>query len=401
MKACLHDYCDNWKKVLPEFVEAKLSLDPERSPIFDFGPIFDAYPLLKYTLTNFLIHAAQMRGTDEERSLLAEFHEEGHGVIKASRDPEKDNEYYTIFGLWCHLNNCLQGLMIYGPSVTLMHVLAQFNMSEYLSWGLKQGWNYKVKTKSHQTALHWAAYYGSEQAAKVLLEQSVDDEITFFLNTSQSKDSYHVWLTYVGYRERDYRRSALHIAAAKGNVKVVTLLLSFKNELGEKLQEYRNLAILNSAWDKHLNSIEWNIPTVLEHAVEGNHATVVETLLEHGADWKLHSGSQSPLQLAMRLAKDEITLKPTTKAIVRMLKAAAFAVLDNASSLEYEAISYDKLFEATKIEIDFSGVTETQIAIPKLLMSNELCQSDSRLTWFHLPANNVSCYFTKNLQANS
>lgn len=409
LKAYLPDYRNKWKKVLPEFVEAKLSLDPERNPLFDFGPIFKSYPFLKYTLYNLFIHAARMRGTDEERGLLAEFHEQGHGVIKASKYPWEDHEQYTIFGVWCHLNNCLLGLRIYGPSVTLMHVLAQFNMSEYLSWGLKRGWNYKVKTESDQTTLHWAAYYGSEQVAKVLLEQTFDDEIDVFWKPTQNKDPFYVWSTYIGYRECDYMRSALHLAAAKGNVNIVTLLLSFKEELKEELRKIlhgmlpiakinEDTLTIDSAWDQYLNSIEWKVPTVLEHAVEGHHATVVEKLLEHGADWRLHSGPQSPLQLAMRLAQDEATLRPATKTIVRMLKAAAFAVLDNASSLEYEAISYDKLFEATRIDINRSGVTRTQIAIPELLSSHELCKGNSQqLTWYHLPANNVSCYSTKNL----
>jgi hypothetical protein len=80
-----------------------------------------------------------MRGTGEEERPLADFYEERGRNLPANGDSEQDKEHCSLLGMWCHLNNCLEGLKIYGPSVTLLHVLARYNMSQYLSLGLKQG----------------------------------------------------------------------------------------------------------------------------------------------------------------------------------------------------------------------------------------------------------------------
>lgn len=83
----------------------------------------------------------------------------------------------------------------------------------------------------------------------------------------------------------------------------------------------------------------------------------------------------------MRLAQDEITLRPATKAIVRMLKGAAFAVLNNANSLKSNALSYDRIFEATRSQINgFNYETRIQIPITDLLKTDAEYQSNSELT---------------------
>lgn len=424
LKGFVPDYRDKWKKLLPAFSDTQLSLGPEDIPPVDCNPIFISHLLLEYTVQNLFDHAAQLRNLGEGENFLAELDEGGGRHDLTNRNFGQDNEPFSLLQIWCHLNNCLQGLRVYGPSVTLLHVLAKYNMSQYLSSGLKQGWAYKVKTKNNQTALHWAAFYGSEQAANLLIERSFDDELSFFLNNeAQHKGSYSAWSSYVGRHEYDYGRSALHIAAAKGHLGIVTLLLSFHPRLREKVEKElpktleKNgvndeedikqalstaLLKLDTAWNKHLNYAGCG-STALHLAVEGHHPDVVETLLHHGADWRRYDANDvSPLQLAMRLAQDEITLRPATKAIVRMLKGAAFAVLDNAKSLTSKAFLCDKLFEATRVQVNgFNYETRIQIPITDLLKTGDKYQSNSELTWFHLPSNNVCFLLLKNLRARS
>lgn len=299
LKKFVPEYRDKWKKFLPALSDTQLYLEPEDIPPVDCYPIFNSHPLLKYTVQNIFDHAAQLSNMSEGESFLAEFYEGRGRHDLANRDSGQDNEPCSLLEIWCRLNNCLQGLRVYGPSVTLLHVLARYNMSQYLSSGLKRGWAYKAKTGNNQTALHWAAFYGSEQAANLLIERSFDDELSSFLdNETQNKGPFYAWSEhYVGYLTNDYNQSALDIAAPKGHVGIVSLLLSFHPRLREKVEKeipkklekngvndkegikqalLTALLKLDTAWNEHLNYTGYG-PTVLHLAVEGHHADIVET----------------------------------------------------------------------------------------------------------------------------
>ncbi|RAK75233.1 uncharacterized protein BO72DRAFT_181849 [Aspergillus fijiensis CBS 313.89] len=397
LKEFLPDYRDQWKDSLPPFVGGRLFQEPKpRSTQVSFDQIFKGYPLLDYTVRYLFKHAREAQHSDDLQNL------------------ETSEDGCTLLAVWGHLQNCLQGIEIYGPSVTLQHVFARYNMSEYL----KRYKSLEVKTESAQTILHWAAFYGSEEVVGLVINRTVETQLEVLLQSSRKKHLTGTRCLYFACRESEDGMSALDIAVQKGHVDIVNLLLSFRDRLEkrsdvDKVQKKWRLRQpegfpldyassmrreLYAAWETHLNdNTQGRIPA-LHRAVKQRLPVIVKKLLGHGADWRVQSESLTPLQLALRLAQDENPLHPATKTVVRILKLEAFAVLDNATCLDSEMEPVDRLYEATVNHIDGRDLLRSEvpipelfngITIPELLKVNGVDQTGWRSTWIHLPANNM------------
>ncbi|RAH47399.1 uncharacterized protein BO95DRAFT_493259 [Aspergillus brunneoviolaceus CBS 621.78] len=390
LKEFLPDYRDQWKDSLPPFVGGRLFQEPKpRSAQVSFDQIFKGYPLLEYTVRYLFKHAREAQHSDDLQNL-----------------EETSQDGCTLLAVWGHLQNCLQRIETYGPSVTLQHVLARYNMSEYL----KRYQSLEVKTESAQTILHWAAFYGSEEVVGLVINRTVETQLEVLLQSSRKKHLTGTRCLYFACRESEDGMSALDIAVQKGHVNIVNLLLSFRDRLVLRLDKdhednkgwrLRQPGIfpldyaswmrreLYAAWETHLNdNTQGRIPA-LHRAVKKRLPVIVKKLLGHGADWRVQSESLTPLQMALRLAEDENPLHPATKTIVRVLKVEAFAVLDNATCLDSEMEPVDRLYEATVNHIDGRDLLRSEVTIPELLKENGVDQTRSPFTWIHLPANNI------------
>ncbi|KAJ5882960.1 uncharacterized protein N7473_009846 [Penicillium subrubescens] len=151
---------------------------------------------------------------------------------------------------------------------------------------------------------------------------------------------------------------------------------------------------------------EYDAGSALSAAISRGHIEVVRALIDHGLNWgsiaRIHEEGYlepevpgtdhqytDPVKLALSLGAKIVS--PTTKAIVRELKNAAFESSGYANNLTSPATPVDQVFTATKVQVgDDTRVSWKQLPVSELLQNHKILDGDDKITWIHLSANNVS-----------
>ncbi|KAL4810824.1 hypothetical protein BDV18DRAFT_155437 [Aspergillus unguis] len=305
----------------------------------DITDIITKVPMLEYTVRYLMVNAA-----------------------KATKNVAKNLK--SVCSMWCYLHDCLQGFRMYGPSVTIYHVMAQYNILALLSDD-EEDWTL-VESQGGQTLLHWAAFHGAADSVECIISRCLK------ANTRDTK-----YEEFLFARETDHGRTAFDIAAAQGNWPIFDQLLSFQKRLP-------------FTGRNDFSSTSKNGYTVLHHAVIGGNPRIVEALLRYGVNWRVQSeNGHTPLQLAMRLAEKQFPLPLALKSIVRLLKDASYADVGLASQFDPSTKSVDGRFEAVCTVFASDGMKTTRISVAELLEGNDIRGSAFDCTWIHLPANNM------------
>jgi len=326
----------------------------------------------------------------------------------------QSTDQLCVLDIWGHLHNIETGANVYGPTTTALHIAARYDMTHYVSWRIARNRDYRNVTKSGQSILHWAAFYGSEGVTHIVLVKALREEFEAWKGQAARRDNRvpadgEDFILDMLMHIRDTKAStALHLASAQGHTNVVVMLVKTCWELPEfKLMREQLLMGPVDRWklysqllvsqEDYINYPDCDGNTALHLAVSYGHLLVVQVLLEWGADWRArnHTG-ETALQITMRMARDYPELKQVFKAIAKLLNDKAYAALDLAKSPNPEARTVDKMFDGIRLRL-----TETSSSIPKpiqlsvhgivsgLLNARRIDSSDGRLTWIHLPANNV------------
>jgi ankyrin repeat protein len=326
------------------------------------------------------------------------------------------------------LINCTNRWEICGPSTTLLHFLAFSDVSEAISLWYASEYYEKAESKYNQSALHWAAYYGSNDAAQTLIELGANVTPEPRIEDPDGTESEFIqhWIRNLHFpldSRDDHDRTAIHLAASEGHLDTISLLISSYMSLPQRLlQTYDNnggIVITPEMVSKHMLSLEKLLDlqdihhnTALHLAVMSGQLSVAEVLLQNGANWRLTNGTaymETPEEMAIRLGnsnseelgamatklgKNSVDLKMTFKSIVRLFKTTAFAALDLIEVPIFPAV--DRMFEATRVRISPHSrgpIQRTQFSVPELISGSHFGDDPNgspAFNWIHLPANNVS-----------
>lgn len=402
-------YSSIWVNTPPPYFDTRLfPVGGSESYISDY---FVSKCFLSYAVRYLFIHAkaAETDITHDLMQLLDRY--------PPAAEPERQ---IHVLDMWGYIQDCVEGTRVYTPSMTLLHVVARYNMAEFISWWLAEGKDYKARTKTDQSALHWAALYGSRKAAGVLIERSLQDELESRIKTAKKPKSE---ASQAPAEKQDFLRNSrdaqgctpLHLAASEGHASIVELLISSHQDLRDGLrQELEKAGTQAEVISEHLDTVEnpLNLQdnggnTALRLAVLHGHPSVVEALLQNGANWRLQNNKAAREEtleaMAIRLGNDNVgdkKLKQRFKSIVRLLKTAAFAALDLAELPLPEAKSVDEMFEATIVQIlpeeaTCGSIEQTPVLVRELISGRQVINKaiqhkEKGFTWIHLPANNVS-----------
>ncbi|KAL4994059.1 hypothetical protein BDV10DRAFT_189394 [Aspergillus recurvatus] len=348
-------------------------------------------PMLEYTVEHLMTHAASINNMNE----LSE-------LSRALDHRSVDGKAADLLPMWCHLHNSSCGTRIYGPGVTIWHILAQYNVSDYLAQLLKEDWNAAAETDNGQTLLHWAAHYNSKDSMEVILGTNFGDfeeKQKRALEEAAPTFLIEYPLYMVNYQETQHGRTALQLAATKGHVELVALLLTYERSLRAKLSEAlgdrrTDLQETKTALGNihsGINSISTGGFTALHYGACSKQPEIVAALLENGAAWRLENKEgEAALQIAIRMAEQEVSLDVETKEVVRILKAASFADIGLARALKSGTGAVDAQFHAHKVEFNGAWPSVSRLSIKQLLSVRcSIIGDGPKCTWIHLPANNV------------
>ncbi|CZR68981.1 uncharacterized protein PAC_18882 [Phialocephala subalpina] len=358
----------------------------QATPTFDLTPALKQLPLLDYVIQYLFTHVRESQSADFIDKWLKEF-------LSACPREDHQEETLRLFDIWGHLKNIEIGMNIYGPTTTPLHLAACFSLDHYVSWwfsrerrlardrGSMCDRRYRHVTESGQSVLHWAAFHGDQES----LSQGML------------------------MRGRDVNHSTpLHPAAARGHQNVTERLVEAHKELPDytlaresqlegSIKNGKLFSQIVSDQKEFINCGDRDQNTALHLAVSFGHLSVVEFLLNHGADWTTRNRMlETPAMIAVRLGCVSLESNRVFQAIGKLLNAKAYEALDLAESPLPEARFVDRMFGGTKFQ--FAKVSESipksiQISIHGLIngLNSALGVEDSELglNWIHLPANNL------------
>ncbi|KAL4755809.1 uncharacterized protein BDW70DRAFT_165101 [Aspergillus foveolatus] len=423
LETFLPSYRDDWGKSLPKFTEPALSSDPVDIITMEPGTLqeLENHAGLTYTVRYLLSHLSAIGPNEEIFRKLFE-----HDMWRLVRPGQVD-----LFSMWAHLHNCLHRKQVYGPSVTFLHVLAERNMTEWVAWALASDIQYKVKTANDESILHWAAFYGSKESVDIICQKEATSEVVSRAG-SALKPTDDTVLSLINHPDMNYR-SPLVLAATRGHAEIAAKLFSYQGRvrtmLREKLRQenvapnrmnqtlqrigngfYRGYSVSDRRLQlvMHVDA-EKDAVTALCVAIRLGNVEVVQALINQGLNWgsvakideeRGHTPPEGPgigpthvdpVWLALSLGgQGRAPLSPATKAIVRELKNAEFENSGYANNLPNPAPTVDQLFMATKVHLDDeTGVNWKQMPVSELLQYHNILNGNHKITWIHLPANNM------------
>ncbi len=164
---------------------------------------------------------------------------------------------------------------------TALHCAVQNRQQAVFNWLLENGANYQTQASNGETILYFFVKRREYDLARQLIDNIDPEARSSFINTAKINGE-----------------SPLHIAAGKGYLELVSLLLKEGANKDSTCTYYYNN--VHPSWD------ESGI-TPLHLAAEAGHLAVVEYLLAAGADMnKKTSEQESPMYVAFRGRHNEI-----------------------------------------------------------------------------------------------
>ena len=426
-------YSAKWQRQMPTYDdEMNLPLAPisEKANKMPKNAIAG---FLSYAIDSLFFHLEEVanKNRDTFRVFLSEL--EGYCEVE-TKNKDQAQLPLRLLDVWGHVQNSVNGTAAYGRSVSFLHICSRFDMAGSTSWWLENSRGYNMKTKGEQSALHWAAFYGSETVASTLLKKTFKDRVDSLVvdagNKSSSerdkdqslgkdmkrrrqelKQTVQTWSMAKGVflsnsSDRE-NRTPLHFAVSQKHSSMVRKLIDMheglKMDVEKVLKTTYEIDIVEEVEGDFTNNVtplnigDENDNTPLHLASEFGHFPIVEFLLQSGADWRVTNSEGKTPEVVAALKSREMKGNQSFKSIVRLLKATAYASPDLAQSAPKDSMSVDKLFDAIMVRITLEGgqsIERTSISMHEFFEDSVNMYEDPKrlLSWVHIPANNVSTF---------